>query len=232
MRMPRRVTVDVAPGRGARMMMREMDFPETRWSQLLELRDPSHPRYAEHLERLAKQYWNPVFHYARALSKADAEDLTQQFFAMLLARRDLEKLAPERGSFRGFLKTALRHFIFSAGRAASIRSAVPLKDEADLRTPEQAFDREWARGVLSEAVARLRKESSPVAFGLFREYCLEETGASYADLARRYKVGEDDVRNRLREARLRMREILEELLRDYLLPGQDVDAELRFILSK
>jgi RNA polymerase sigma-70 factor (ECF subfamily) len=215
-------------------MMRKVsqEFPETRWSQLLELRDPSHPRYAEHLERLAKQYWSPVFHYAQALSKADAEDLTQQFFAMLLARRDLEKLSPERGSFRGFLKTALRNFILSAGRAAAVRSTVPLKEEADFRSPEQAFDREWARGVLAEGVARLRKESSPVAFEIFREYCLEESGDSYSELARRHKVREDDVRNRLREVRLRLREILEDLLRDYLLPGQDVDAELRFILSK
>jgi len=208
------------------------EFPETRWSQLLELRDPSHPRYAEHLERLANQYWSPVFHYAQALHKADAEDLTQQFFAMLLARRDLEKLSPERGSFRGFLKTALRNFVMSAARAASLRATVPLKEEADFRSPEQAFDREWARGVLAEAVARLRKESAPAAFEIFREYCLEESGASYADLAKRHQVREDDVRNRLREARLRVREILEDLLRDYLLPGQDVDAELRFILSK
>ncbi len=208
------------------------DFPETRWSQLLELRDPSHPRYAEHLERLARQYWSPVFHYAQALNRADAEDLTQQFFAMLLARRDLEKLSPERGSFRGFLKTALRHFVTSAGRAASLRATVPLKEEADFRSPEQAFDREWARGVLAEAVARLRKESAPAAFEIFREYCLEESGASYADLAKRHQVREDDVRNRLRESRIRVREILEDLLRDYLLPGQDVDAELRFILSK
>ena len=74
-----------------------VDFPETRWSQLLELRDPAHPRYAEHLEKLAKQYWSPVFHYAKALGRADAEDLAQQFFAMLLSRRDLEKISPERG---------------------------------------------------------------------------------------------------------------------------------------
>jgi RNA polymerase sigma-70 factor (ECF subfamily) len=208
------------------------EFPETRWSQLLELRDPTHPRYAEHLERLAKQYWSPVFHYAQALSRADAEDLTQQFFAMLLARRDLEKLAPERGSFRGFLKTALRNFVTSAARAASLRATVPLPEEADLRSPEQAFDREWARGILADAVARLRKESAPATFEIFREYCLEESGASYADLARRHKVREDDVRNRLRESRQRMRDILEDLLRDYLLPGQDLSAELRFILSK
>src|SRR4026209_2909487 len=187
------------------------DFPETRWSQLLELRDPAHPRYTEHLEKLAKQYWNPVFHYARALGRADAEDLTQQFFAMLLSRGDLEKISPERGSFRGFLKTALRHFVVSAARAEAVRDAVPVKDEADFATPEQAFDREWARGVLVEAVSRLRRESPPVPFAIFSEHCLEETGASYADLARRHGVTEDDVRNRLREARIRMREIVEEL---------------------
>ena len=208
------------------------EFPETRWSQLLELRDPAHPRYAEHLERLAKQYWQPVFHYARALRSGDPEDVTQQFFTMLLARRDLEKLSPERGSFRGFLKTALRHYLLSADRAAALRVTVPLEDSAGAATPEEAFDKEWARGVLIEATARLRREWPATAFEIFREYCLEESGASYADLARKHGLGEDDVRNRLREARLRLREILQDLLRDYLAPGQDVEAELRFILSK
>jgi len=208
------------------------DFPETRWSQLLELRDPAHPRYAEHLDRLAKQYWQPVCHYARALRSGDPEDVTQQFFTMLLSRRDLEKLSPDRGSFRGFLKTALRHYLLSADRAAALRITVPLQESADWRTPEEAFDREWARGVLIEATARLRKEGQPVAFEIFREYCLEENGASYADLARKHGLAEDDVRNRLRETRLRLREILQDLLRDYLAPGQDVEAELRFILSK
>ena len=206
------------------------DFPETRWSQLLELRDPAHPKYAEHLEKLAKQYWSPVFHYAQALRPADAEDLTQQFFAMLLARRDLEKLSPERGSFRGFLKTALRNFVVSAARADASRSTVPLPE--DLRAPEQAFDREWVRSVLAEAVAALRRESAPAPFEIFREYCLEETGASYADLARRHQVSEDDVRNRLRETRIRLRDLVRDQLRNYLAPGEDLEAELRFILSK
>jgi RNA polymerase sigma factor (sigma-70 family) len=213
------------------------EFPETRWSQLLELRDPAHPRYAEHLERLAQEYWKPVYHYAKALKRGDPEDLTQQFFAMLLARRDLEKLSPDRGSFRGFLKTALKHFVQSAERAAALRGpSFPFdeaKDAVDpLLTPEQAFDREWARAVLVEATARLRRESPPLLFEIFREYCLEESGASYADLARRHGMSEDDVRNRLREMRQRLRDILEDQLRDYLAPGQDLEAELRFILSK
>ncbi|HLF91818.1 MAG TPA: sigma-70 family RNA polymerase sigma factor, partial [Planctomycetota bacterium] len=174
------------------------DFPDTRWSQLLELRDPAHPQHAEHLERLARQYWKPVYHYARALRpSADAEDLAQQFFALLLARRDLEKLSPDRGSFRGFLKTALRNFLVSTDRAAAARPRLFSYEDAESGwkdeglTPEQAFDREWARGVLLEATARLRKESKPDAFEIFREYCLEESGAGYGELARKHGVSED-----------------------------------------
>jgi len=45
---------------GARMMgIVDQEFPETRWSQLLELRDPSHPRYAEHLEQLRSGTTDP-----------------------------------------------------------------------------------------------------------------------------------------------------------------------------
>jgi RNA polymerase sigma-70 factor (ECF subfamily) len=218
------------------------EFPETHWSQLLELRDPAHPRYAEHLDGLARRYWKPVYHFARALRRAnsaDAEDLTQQFFAMLLARRDLQKLTPDRGSFRGFLKTAIRHFVASADRAAAARTTAFPFPEAETEWarhpdlgPEEAFDREWARGVLVEATGRLREESKGVAFEIFREYCLEDAPAGYADLARKHGIGEDDVRNSLRASRQRIREILQNLLRDYLLPGQDVEAELRFILAK
>jgi RNA polymerase sigma-70 factor (ECF subfamily) len=222
------------------------EFPETRWSQLLELRDPAHPRYAEHLEGLARRYWKPAYLYVRAirsLSAEDAEDLTQQFFAALLARGSLESLSPERGSFRGFLKTALRRFAVDSDRRKAARQP---RDGARLFScgeaealwkldpglgPEEAFDREWAREVLAEAVARLETECPGLPYRLFREYCLGEP-TSYPELARRHGVSEDDVRNGLRTARQRGREILKGLLSDYLLPGEDVESELRFILSK
>src|SRR5262245_33275922 len=66
------------------------EFPETHWSQLLEIQNPAHPRHAEHLQGLVQRYWKPAYLYLRAIrsmSAEDAEDLTQQFFAMLLARR-------------------------------------------------------------------------------------------------------------------------------------------------
>jgi RNA polymerase sigma-70 factor (ECF subfamily) len=227
------------------------EFPETQWSRILSLRDPDHPAYARELERLAQQYWKPVFYYVRALrpdSPQEAEDQTQQFFALLLSRGDLEKLSPERGSFRGYLKTALRHFLSSQDRAAQARRPAdgrrPIPFPAGLAeappqagvSPEEAFDREWARGVLTEAVGalkdRLKAEGQELPFELFRAYCLEEGDLRYSDLARRHGLSEDDVRNLLRLARQRLRELLRERLRDYLAPGEDVESELRFILSK
>jgi RNA polymerase sigma-70 factor (ECF subfamily) len=230
------------------------EFPETQWSQLLLLRDRDHPAYARQLEQLARRYWKPAYLYLRAIrpmSSEDAEDLTQQFFAMLLARGSLEQLSPERGSFRGFLKTALRRWGASADRQAAARAPrdgarlfrfeeaesawTQVKDRG--LGPDEAFDREWARGVLADSIARLgdelNREGKALPFELFREYCLDapEPG-SYEDLARRHGVSLDDVRNSLRAVRQRGREILKDMLRDYLLPGESVEDELRFILSR
>ena len=243
-RIPLRIYAMDQPPRPAELR----EFPATRWSQLLVLADPAHPRHREHLEGLCLHYWKPVYHYARAvreLSAEDAEDLVQQFFQMVLSRVDFASLSPDRGSFRGFLKTALRRFVVSDERrraAREPRDGARLfrfeEAEAEWRTapsrevaPEEAFDRQWARAVLDAALARLRQESSELAYALFRGYCLEGE-PSYAELARRHGVSEDDVRNRLREVRQRGREILKDMLRDYLLPGEDVEAELRFVLSR
>src|SRR5579862_3433162 len=143
---------------------KDRQFPETHWSQLLELGDPANPNYAPNLERLIHQYWMPVYHYVRSLrpvAPPEAEDLTQQFFTMLLDRGSFAKLAPERGSFRGFLKTALRYFLIDQDRTASAHAPrdgarfFPF-DQAEaswkdarkgvpVSGPEEAFDQEWAR---------------------------------------------------------------------------------------
>jgi RNA polymerase sigma factor (sigma-70 family) len=227
------------------------EFPETHWSQLLEIQNPAHPRHAEHLQRLVQTYWKPAYLYLRAIramSAEDAEDLTQQFFAMLLARRALDKLSPDRGSFRGFLKTALRRFAVSADRKDAARAprdgarlfrfeeAEALHDRE--LSPEGAFDREWARGVVTEMMRRLREEcraqGKELHYELFHEYCGEtaDSAVSYEGLAKKHGISADDVRNSLRVIRQRGREVLKDLLRDYLFPGEDVEDELRFILSR
>jgi RNA polymerase sigma-70 factor (ECF subfamily) len=236
-------------------------FPETHWSQLLELGDPTNPQHAENLNRLMHQYWRPIYHYVRSLrpvATPEAEDLTQQFFTMLLDRSAFEKLAPERGSFRGFLKTALRYFLIDQDRTAVAHAPrdgarfFPFEEaEAawkDARrdslpiAPEQAFDREWARSVLLQAVARLKRtlaaEGKEVYFAVFAEVWDDQPAgessqnSSYAQLARKHSISENDVGNYLRVVRQRLRLTLKEVVAEYLGPGENLEDEVRFILSR
>ena len=236
-------------------------FPETHWSQLLELGDPANPNYAPNLNRLIHQYWMPVYHYVRSLRPVaipEAEDLTQQFFTMLLDRGSLAKLAPERGSFRGFLKTALRFFLIDQDRTAMAHAPrdgariFPF-DQAEaawkdarkgvpVTAPEDAFDQEWARGVLMEAVSLLKqslqsegKEIYYIVFAeLWNDRPIEDDPrkSSYVQLAKKHSITEDDVGNYLRVVRQRLRIILKEIVTDYLGPGENVEDEVRFILSR
>jgi hypothetical protein len=85
---------------------------------------------------------------------------------------------------------------------------------------------------------RLREElgarGKELYFQIFQEYCGGDATAdlSYENLAKRHRVSADDVRNYLRATRERGREILKDLLRDYLFPGENVEDELSFILSR
>ena len=177
---------------------------------------------------------------------------------MLLRRHDLERLDPQRGSFRGFLKTALRHFLSSADRARIARQPrdgarlLHVDDierewiSAEGASPEESFDRAWARQIMEQAIEELRKvltaERREQMYELFRAYCLDPAGLAgaggpppepptYAELAARFGIGVDDVQNRLRAARQKLRLVLYEIVSTYLGPDADIEAELNFILA-
>lgn len=245
------------------------DFPATSWSVLINLHDPNHPAFEATLNHLVKEYWKPAYHYIRAqrrLSVEDAKDLTQQFFTMLFQRQSLDRLSPDRGSFRGFLKTAIRYFLISSDRAKKSREPRDgLKllriDEVEHEwiemtsngrseiNPDEAFDREWVRGLLSRAVEKLEwvliQEGKKTHFALFQDFCLRPIGISakpvagsdgappsYKDLAKQYKLNEFDVKNYLHYARQKMRPLLRDMVMEYVHDENDIDQELKFILSE
>lgn len=226
-------------------------FPDTRWSQLAAIGDAQDAGYVERRNAFLARYWTPTYHYIRAMRRLpdqDIEDLTQAFFSMVLRRVDFDRLSPERGSFRGFLKTALRRFVISEDRkrAAAPKPAEVAESafesgsrsgsgsgerEAD-PSPDKIFDREWARGLVAESTARLERElgeeGKAVHFAVFRDYCLEPAdGITYESLAQKYGIKTTDVDNYMRLVRQRGREVLRRLLKEQLLPGETLDEELR-----
>ena len=139
-------------------------FATTRWSLILDARGaPEDARPA--LEEICRAYRGPVLSYVRRAGHAgaDAEDLTQEFFARLLERRWDERADPARGRFRSFLLTALKRFLIDqhAARTAQKRGGALSHDDDGLETiagpealsPEAAFERAWAATVIERAAA-------------------------------------------------------------------------------
>src|SRR5437764_1069093 len=88
-------------------------FVTTHWSVVLKAGRSDTTRAREALGRLCQTYWFPLYAYVRrrGYSPHDAQDLTQEFFARLLARESLSHADPDRGRFRSFLLTAMNNFL-------------------------------------------------------------------------------------------------------------------------
>ena len=88
-------------------------FMTTHWSVVLAAKSATSPRRTEALSSLCETYWFPLYAFLRrnGHDTAQAEDFAQAFFAQLLDKDYLRHVEPEKGKFRTFLLTALKHFV-------------------------------------------------------------------------------------------------------------------------
>jgi RNA polymerase sigma-70 factor (ECF subfamily) len=100
--------------------------------------------------------------------------LTQQFFALLIERKDFQSVDARKGKFRTFLLTSLTHFLsnqrdyIKAAKRGGGKIIIPLDDLAPEQVrqldavsnlpPHELFDLRWALAVLEQGLAQLRQE--------------------------------------------------------------------------
>jgi RNA polymerase sigma-70 factor (ECF subfamily) len=213
------------------------------------------PRAQAALAGLCQTYWYPLYAYVRrhGYSPADAEDLTQGFFARLLELNSLADVRRERGKFRMFLLAAMNHFLANEwNRATAQKRAVQRTvslDAAEERyriepedhlTPERLFERQWALTLLKSVVQRLRTEYEASGRGLLfmalRQSITGEKSASpYVELATQLGLTEQAVRMAVHRLRRRYRQVLLEEIAHTVANEADVAAELndlRRVLSE
>jgi RNA polymerase sigma-70 factor (ECF subfamily) len=99
----------------------QMAFQTTHWSVVLSAADTSAPGAQDALEQLCRTYWYPLYAYVRRQghSLEDAQDLTQEFFARFLERKYFQRPDRQRGQFRSFLLTSLKHFLINEWQRAT-----------------------------------------------------------------------------------------------------------------
>ncbi len=223
-------------------------FPMTRWS-LVDL--AAAPDGGEALDRLCRNYWYPLYAFARRSGQrqADAEDLTQGFFEMLLSKNWLADAEREKGRLRTFLLTAFRRYMANEWRReqalrrggdcerVSLQSLDGEERYASAKegmVAETLFDRQWALTLMERTLDALRQEYSDTGrggqFEVLKEALMFEQGAvHYGSLAARLEIGETAVRVAVHRLRKRFREQFRAGVAATLENDGDLESELQYL---
>lgn len=168
------------------------DFRTTRWTEVSRAKADS-PEGRTALAELCNIYYEPVVAFLRyELRNGDAaREFAHDFFAHILAGGAIVRAKQERGRFRSYLLGAVKHFLSHhreaqcrlkrGGKAENISidetEACSLPD-ANVLSPDAAFDRQWALTVVARALESLRCE------------CVAEDRADFFELAKPWLTGD------------------------------------------
>jgi RNA polymerase sigma factor (sigma-70 family) len=201
-------------------------FDTTRWSIVLSAGEQDTVG-RDALASLCKTYRPPVLAYVRGHVRDpdDAEDLTQAFFVHVLERQLEHFLASERERVGAQRR---------GGGTQRLPAAVIESIPAESTGPEEAFEREWARTVLREAMRRLELEAKRAGrAAMFRELrpFLAETPEAgiYDSVAKSLGMRRNTVAVAVHRLRARLQETVREVVADTAADSAEVEAELRLM---
>ena len=232
----------------------DRQFPDTRWSLIIDARDGTESAVHRSLEQLCQAYWQPLYAFVRhsGRSPEDAADLTQGLFSSLISYRSLERVSGDRGRFRSFLIAAMKNHMSDekAHRQTMKRGGdvlhVPIDPEgaeqgyaAKLRddlTAEQIYDRRWALTVLESVLERLREEyrqrDQQKLFDAIKDHLeWNGDGKSYAEVGAVLGLSVGAVEQAVYRLRKRYRHLLEEEVRQTVNSRGDLRDELRELID-
>src|SRR5438094_4127483 len=216
-------------------------FATTRWSLILSASDSDsdEQRAREALTELCQTYWRPIFLFVsrHGYSIQEAQDLTQDFFVMILESNWLKHADQHRGRFRSFLLKSLQNFLSHAReRSGAIKRGGKVEfvswdqwmaeapsqlstpaEGLESLPPERLFDMRWAATVVEHALQRLREECEGKGrlrlFETLRDHLTaERSDISYAVLAIAQIVAAMVVTKQLHNLRQRYRLIMREMV--------------------
>ena len=230
------------------------EFATTHWSVVLAAHQGSSMAAGQALESLCRAYWYPLYAFVRrsGVDPEDSRDLTQEFFARLLAKGWLSVADPARGRFRSFLIASLKHFLANewhrtrrlkrgGGRALVGLDVVDAEQRygAEPRgpaTPEQLYDRQWASTLVARAQDRLRDEFETGGradrFAILEPTLVGDlTSLPYAELSAQLGVTISAVKSMVQRFRKRYGELVRDEVAQTTGSVGDVEAELAHLLA-
>jgi DNA-directed RNA polymerase specialized sigma24 family protein len=229
-------------------------FCTTHWSVVLAAGGGDSESSRGALETLCRGYWYPIYVYVRRKghNPDDAQELTQEFFAQLIAKHHLKQADRNKGRFRTFLLATLEHFLAREWSRAHRQKRggqfnfISLDEKsaeeryriepADNDTPEKKFLRQWALTVLRRTMDELERECEASGKkALFEQVRPLLAGNrerdAYGGIALRLEMGEGAVRVAVHRLRQRYGELLRREISQTVEGPEEVEEELRYLLA-
>ena len=226
-------------------------FPQTSWTLLADACGTDDASASARDEFLAR-YYKPVRAYLGAILRdpEETDELTQSFFERaVLSGRLLKAADRNKGSFRPFLKQALRNFVTDhlrrqpTGRIpmvhpdAGTRGWDAVTDGPHPPSAETEYHRAWVRNLLEIALVKVREacetKGQEQHFEMFCGRYLDESGEqpSWSDLGRPFGLDEKAARNRTETVARHFRLFLREMLAEETGSGRGADEEIAALLG-
>jgi len=226
-------------------------FAATSWTAVTAAQDGDSAQGRDALAQLCQTYWSPLHAYVRRLgySPDDAEDLTQQFFLVLLSKNYLGAADRRKGKFRTFLLTALSHFLANewdrsrAQKRGEGKAHLSLEHEREATgdhiepttelSPLKLFEQRWAMTLYRQALDRLEQEQADAGkselFGQVKSF-LEDTTESggYGPAAETLGISVGAMRVTVHRLRQRLAELIRDEVRRTLAnpTAEEVEEEV------
>jgi DNA-directed RNA polymerase specialized sigma24 family protein len=229
-------------------------FATTHWSVVLAAREEDSSLAAEALEKLCRTYWPPIYAHVRRRGYPieEAQDLTQEFFARLLAGHSINSADARRGRFRSFLLGACDHFLANEWDRARCekrgggQAHLPFDTVAAERlyvlepgqglNAEELYERNWALRLLEQVRDRLREEYARAGqaerFALLERFLPgEESPPSYAAAASQSGVVEGTLKSDVHRLKQRYGQLLREEIAQTVACPEEIDDELHHLVA-
>lgn len=226
------------------------DFHRTHWSLVLAAIQADSPQAEKALEELCQTYYYPVYAFVRRRGHdfEAAKDLTQEFFARMLAKQYLRIVDRDRGRFRNFLLSCVEHFLSNERKKERTLkrggnySFIPLEgasaeeryqiEPIDKMSPDRLLDRHWALTTLELAMKQLQREYGEAGkaahFDALQERLsgTKHAPTSFAEIAARTGMTEAAARQAASRMRVRYGELWRQCVAQTIANPQDLEVEM------
>jgi RNA polymerase sigma factor (sigma-70 family) len=234
-------------------------FGPTVWSTIIKAKGEDETERQAAMERLLKRYRQPILNHIYACLSPEqrswdrAEDLTQEFIHICLRLDFLNRVSPELGLFRTFVKTCIHNFLrdqyvrdsaAKRGGGQAVRSLDETDEEGQPilnppgsgAGPGEQLDRQWAINVLERSLEALGEQSRAKGHGELFEALKGHLGRApkpetAAEIGARLNMRAEAVHTAMNRLRGELGKFIRAEVRDTVGTEEDWREELKYLIE-